>query len=325
MSLSPPRFWSAPAGRSHPLALALAPLGAAYGRIGARRIARAKPSRASVPVVCVGNATVGGVGKTPFCRLVADVLKGEGHAPHIVTRGYGGRLRGPVRVLPTHRACEVGDEARLLASTLPVWVAADRPAGAAAAAEDGAGVVVLDDGFQNPSLSKDLSFLLVDGQAMFGNGRLFPAGPLRERPEDAARRADVLVAVGGEPADLHALARDKPLLTATLVPDFSPLDAERPVLAFAGIGRPERFFGALAEARDLVGAHDFPDHHPYTEADAFRLLREADEAGAQLATTEKDAMRLPPSLAARAIVVPARMVTQDLDRLRELLRSAVAR
>ena len=316
----PPAFWSE---KDAPAARLLAPLGHVYGRIAARRIARAAPYRAPVPVICVGNATMGGVGKTPFALLLLRLLAGMGRAPHALTRGYGGTERGPHRVTgDADGAARVGDEALLLAEAAPVWVSADRPAGARAAVSAGADVIVMDDGFQNPSLAKTLSFLLIDAETAFGNGRVFPAGPLREPPGAAAARADALVSVGGAPPDaLHALADGKPLLRADLALDAASVP-DGPLLAFAGIGRPERFFESLARAGGrVVRARAFPDHHPYREAELDALLAEAEAMGAALVTTAKDAVRLPPAYRDRVRTVPACMVSPDEARIRTLLEA----
>ena len=317
--LNAPAFWQDEGALAARL---LAPLGAAYGWATARRIARTVPARAPVPVVCVGNATLGGVGKTPFAAMLLRLLTEARRRPHVLTRGYGGAERGPHRVTPDDTAARVGDEALLLAGSAPVWVSRDRPAGARAAAEAGADVIVMDDGLQNPSLAKTLTFFLVDAEAMFGNGRVFPAGPLREPPAAAAARADALVSVGGEPPTaLRGLAGGLPLLRADLKLDADAVPPG-PLLAFAGIGRPERFFASLMCAdAEVVRTRGFPDHHPYSEADLSALADEADALGATLVTTSKDAVRVPPVYADRVSAVPARMESPDTDRIRALLEA----
>ena len=319
--LSPPAFWSDEAGARAPTARLLAPLGRAYGALTARRIARADPFDPGVPVICVGNATLGGVGKTPFALLLLRLLRGTGRAPHALTRGYGGSERGPHRV-KADEARRVGDEALLLRTAAPTWVSRDRPAGARAAAEAGADVIVMDDGHQNPSLVKTLSFLLIDAESLFGNGRVFPAGPLREPPEAAVRRADALVSVGGAPPDsVRALAGAKPLLRADLVLDASSVP-KGPLLAFAGIGRPERFFRSLARAGGEVAfSRGFPDHHPYPEAEMAALADEAAAAGARLVTTSKDHVRVPASYRDAVRAVPASMTSPDEGRILALLEA----
>ena len=307
----PPAFWQEEDALAARL---LAPLGAVYGWATVRRIARAEPYRASVPVVCVGNASLGGVGKTPFALMLLERLTAMGRRPHALTRGYGGTERGPHRVGADDPPARVGDEALLLSAAAPVWISADRAAGARAAAADGADMVVMDDGFQNPGLAKDLSFLLADAEALFGNGHVFPAGPLREPPEAAAARADALVSVGGPPPDaLKVLAGGKRLVEARLALDADALP-DGPVHAFAGIGRPERFFSALEDADLTVAARRaFPDHHPYTEDDLAPLIGAASAAGRPLVTTAKDFVRVPPSQQAAITPLPARMVLPPGD------------
>ena len=315
----PPSFWAA--GHEGDLAARLlSPVGAAYGWATARRIARATPEVASVPVVCVGNASLGGVGKTPFAGLLLERLIARGRTPHVLTRGYGGRERGPHRVGADDDAARVGDEALLLARAAPVWVSADRPAGARAAVAAGADLIVMDDGFQNPSLAKSLSFLLADAGAPFGNGRVFPAGPLREPPLRAAARADAVVSVGRGPAPraVAALAADRPLIRAWLEIDASGFDG--PVHAFAGIGRPERFFASVEGAGSPVRARAvFPDHHPYTAADLVPLIEAARADGLPLLTTQKDAVRVPRDLRSAVHAVPARMTSPDGEIIDDLL------
>ena len=247
-------------------------------------------SRAPVPVICIGAATLGGVGKTPFALLCARLLQEEGINLHFLTRGYGGALKGPVRVDPeTQTAQDVGDEALLLAAAAPTWVARMRPHGALAAANAGADVIVMDDGYQNPSLEKTLSFLLIDNEDPFGNGRVFPAGPLREPVASARARANAIVHIGRKQPGDETLCM--PTFNAWLEPEASPTPAR--AFAFCGIGRPERFFGLLESLGfDLAGRVAFPDHHPYDAATLTRLRAQAKTAGAPLITTAKDKARL---------------------------------
>ncbi|MGO4127763.1 tetraacyldisaccharide 4'-kinase [Inquilinus sp. YAF38] len=297
-----PGFWYRP--EATPAARLLAPAGALYDLASRLRRALVKPQRAPVPVICVGNLVAGGAGKTPVALALARRLAEIGIAVHVLSRGHGGSLAGPVRV-DRHSAAEVGDEPLLLARAAPAWISRDRPAGARAAAAAGAQLILMDDGFQNPSLAKDLSFLVVDGTSGFGNGRILPAGPLREHPEHGLARADALVIMGPDRAGIRVLAARHgppgrlglPALGARLVP--SPEDAARlrgrKVLAFAGIGRPEKFFATLAElGAEIAGAVPYPDHHAYTPDEVMRLVETAQERGAVPVTTEKDLVRLPP-------------------------------
>jgi tetraacyldisaccharide 4'-kinase len=288
-----PDFWDAPPGLAAGL---LAPFGTAWGAAARLRRAVARPYRAPVPVVCVGNMVAGGSGKTPVVLSLAALAVAQGVAVHVVTRGYGGRLPGPVRVDPVrHDAAAVGDEALLLAQAAPCWVARDRAAGIRAAAAAGADAVLLDDGFQNPGMAKDLSLLVIDAGYGFGNGRVIPAGPLREPAAAGLRRSDAVVLLGdGEPPPAVRAAAC-PIFRASLEPVQPARFAGTRVVAFAGIGRPAKFFASLgASGAELVAAHPFPDHHRFAEGELFRLRREAAAAGARLVTTAKDWIRLPP-------------------------------
>ncbi|MEE9209502.1 MAG: tetraacyldisaccharide 4'-kinase, partial [Kiloniellales bacterium] len=253
------------------------------------------------PVVCVGNLVAGGAGKTPVVLALVAALAARG-AVHCLSRGYGGSSPGPRRVdAARDSAVEVGDEALLLARAAPSWVARDRTAGARAAAAAGARVLVMDDGFQNPALAKDLSLVVVDGAYGFGNRRGMPAGPLRESVARGLARADAVVLLGRDELNLGAaLARRLPVLTAQLAPrPGSESLVGRKVLAFAGIGRPEKFFATLAGPEgglgaELVETRAFPDHHPYSAAELRSLRARARSLDAILVTTEKDAVRLTP-------------------------------
>lgn len=265
--------------------------------VGALRQRLARPWRAPVPVVCAGNLVAGGAGKTPLALALGDRLKASGVAVHFLTRGYGGREAGPLRVLPKeHTFREVGDEALLLAQLAPTWVARDRRQGAAAAVEAGADILVMDDGFQNPSLEKDLSFIAVDGAYGFGNALVLPAGPLREPVARGAVRAAAAVLIGPDRAEVRArLPRDLPILEARLAPGpEGELLAGQPRIAFAGIGRPGKFFETLtALGVELVEAVPFPDHHVYTPDDIMWMAEIAATLGTKPITTLKDFVRLP--------------------------------
>lgn len=283
-------------------AVALAPVAAVWGAIAGARMRRPPSVHAAVPVIAVGNFTAGGAGKTPLTLALLDLARRAGFAPAILTRGFGGRLAGPVRVDPSrHTAFDVGDEPLLHAARVPTIVARDRAAGLALVDDCGADLLILDDGFQNPTLAKDLSLVVVDRGFALGNGLTMPAGPLRAPLADQLARASALVVIdAGEPdaaslAPLRAEAarRRLPVLEARLVPHEPERFAGRRVLAWAGIGRPEKFAATLtacgAEVVDLVG---FADHQRLAEADAEALLAAAAERGLDLVTTEKDAARL---------------------------------
>jgi tetraacyldisaccharide 4'-kinase len=329
-----PPFWWRPAGIE---ACLLAPAAAIYGAVAASRLKR-EGYRAGVPVICIGNPTLGGAGKTPTALAVARMLKAAGERPVFLSRGYGGRQRGPLLVAPERdRAADVGDEPLLLARMAPTVVAHDRVEGAKAAQAGGASVIVMDDGFQNPSLAKDFSGLVIDGRRGLGNNKVFPAGPLRGPLDAQLARADAIILVGaiGEGMTVAAAAagaRKLPLFQARLEPDRETIAAlaGRRVLAFAGIGDPGKVFATMREAGIVVAAtRSFADHHRYTPADARDLCRQADAAGLMLVTTEKDMARLQgeeamAELAARVRVLPVGLVLEKEAELGKLLLDRIA-
>ena len=305
--MRPPRFWDS--RPDHPAARLLAPLGAAYGAVTGRRMDR-PGLPAGCPVLCLGNFSLGGAGKTPAALALAPLLRDLGKSPAFLSRGYGGRLHGPVRVDPaTHRALDIGDEPLLLARLAPTIVSRDRVAGAALCRSLGADAIVMDDGLQNPSLAKDFSLVVVDAGAGIGNGRVFPAGPLRAPLARQWPHVAGLILIGdgapGEAVARDAETRGLPVHRTRLVPEAADLSGRR-CLAFAGIGRPQKFFATLAEVGAVVVARrPFPDHHPY-RADGLRVLAaEAAQLGADLVTTEKDAVRLPADFLSRHVRVLA--------------------
>lgn len=292
-----PDFWGRNGGS---LGTFLAPLGWAYGLATRLRLARIKPWRASVPVICIGNVVAGGAGKTPVALSLCSRLMDQGRKVHFLSRGFGGALEGPLRVDPhTHTATDVGDEPLLLARLAPTWVSADRAAGAQAAS-DGADVIVMDDGLQNPTIFKDMSLLVVDGDYGFGNRRMIPAGPLREPVGAAVARAAAIVLIGEDVAGIkfhRALRENAPPVLRSVIqpgPETESLQG-KPVFAFAGIASPEKFFKSIKKAGlEIKGTRSFPDHHPFSAADLEALNVAAADAGAVLVTTEKDAVRLAP-------------------------------
>jgi tetraacyldisaccharide 4'-kinase len=290
-----PFWWYRKAGG---MAAALSLPAILYGRVAGSRMTRDPAYHSRLPVICVGNFTAGGGGKTPAAIAIASALKAMGKHSSFLTRGYGGSAKGVVRVAG-QGADIVGDEPTLLAGVAPTFVSPDRIAGAKAIEATDADVIVMDDGFQNPALAKDLSVIVVDAAAGLGNGRVIPAGPLRAPLDAQMTRADALIVIGdGKKAD-HLVsafeAASKPVLRAKITPNC---DARwlsvLPVIGFAGIARPAKFFATLkSNGARLIASHAFPDHHRFTEKDAKALLKEADEKNAMLVTTEKDWARLP--------------------------------
>lgn len=318
-----PGFWYDPPGLRASL---LSPIGAVYGAVGRRRIRRTVPTKVGPKVICVGNLVAGGTGKTPTAIGLARRAAEHGTVAAFLSRGYGGRLAGPVRVDPAvHTAADVGDEPLLLAAHGTVYVARNRIKGARLAMDDGVGLLIMDDGFQNPFLHKDLSFLVIDAQTGIGNGQIIPAGPLRERPEDGFRRADAIVLMGDQPpdpafGDLLA-ATGLPILHARLEPSG---DARRlrdqTIVAFAGIGRPQKFFAMLNRlGADIVSRFSFPDHHRYDADDIMRLAEMAAAAEATLVTTTKDFARLPVDARQMVEIVEVQVAWSEPDRLDRLL------
>jgi tetraacyldisaccharide 4'-kinase len=322
-----PQFWGKTPGLAADL---LWPLGTVWDAAGRLRRAVARPYRPPLPVVCVGNLVAGGAGKTPVTMALDDWLAARGLGVHVVTRGYGGRLAGPSLVDPAgHDAAMVGDEPLLLARHAPCWVARDRAAGIAAASAAGAEIILLDDGFQNPSVAKTLALLVIDAAYGFGNGRVMPAGPLRENPVRGLARADavILLAADGEEISAAIGFNHCPVVPAVLAPVDGGRFAGRRVVAFAGIGRPHKFFASLTRlGAELVVERGFADHHPFTVGDIEALSRVADRERALLVTTAKDFVRLPAGLRAAVAVLEVEVRWPDpaaLDRLlAPLVRSA---
>jgi tetraacyldisaccharide 4'-kinase len=333
MKLATPRWWYSRDRRIMPVTRALlTPASWIWAAVTARRIARAAPADPGAPVICVGNLTAGGVGKTPIVRALAERLSARGLEVHLLSRGYGGRLEGPLRVEPAlHASAEVGDEPLMLARDFPVWIARDRAAGARAAAAAGAQVIIMDDGHQNPSVRKALSLVVVDGETRggewpFGDGRVFPAGPMREPLSVGLARADASIVL--LPADLDQLDAElaaslaaRPLLTARLTPARALPTG--PQVGFAGVGKPWKVERALRAAGcDLADFAPFPDHFAYDEATLQALAARAAQFTAGLVTTEKDWVRLPPAWRERVVAWPVRAefeTPEALDRLLALL------
>ena len=317
--MKPPAFWSNRRDTPGLVSTVLLPLSSLWQLGAGFRARRAIPESVDVPVLCIGNLTAGGAGKSPMVAALQVRLAGQGIDVHVISRGYGGSIAGPHRVSERSDSFEkVGDEPLMLSANGTVWVSRDRVTGAKAAAAAGAELILLDDGFQNPGLYKDASILMVDAGQGFGNGRVIPAGPLREPVSQGLSRADLAVVLG--PGDQRTACRETwpelqslMSLDAELVPQQTglPLEGED-VMAFAGIGRPQKFFDTLrGMGANLVATHAFADHQPFPPAILRRLLKESREASAVLVTTEKDAVRLPQSMRMEVLTVQVRLEPVD--------------
>ncbi len=327
--MRPPEFWNHRNGRDAApmIRTFLAPLGWIYGWAAARRMKTTESYDVGLPVICVGNATMGGTGKTPvaiyllksFRRLGVDVVG--------LTRGYGGLEKGPIPVQPDHTAIDVGDEPLLLARHAPVWVSAGRDDGARAARSNGAKVIVMDDGHQNPQLEKTLSLLVVDAEIGFGNGSVFPAGPLREKLIPSLKRADAVILMKPSPdfeIDEHLTEQLKGqvVIPAYLAPLTPPPEGK--LYAFAGIGRPNKFFDSLRRhGGKVVEEMPYADHYKYKDKDIENLFLLASEYEAALITTEKDYVRLPKGYRKGVHPWPISVVFEDELTLRRLLHPIV--
>lgn len=318
-----PRFWAAgldPRSReAAPLTRRLlTPLAALYTWGVRSKLRSARPVQVPIPVVCIGNLTVGGVGKTPVVEAVRARLVEAGLRASSLSRGYGGREAGPLKVTPNMQADAVGDEPLMLASSGESWIGRDRVAAARAMSEDGVQAIVMDDGHQNPSLSKDVSILVVDSAAPFGNGYVLPKGPLREPVQDGLSRAHGILLMGDGPIPPAITASALPVIRAHLEPTGPA--PEGPLVAFAGIGRPEKFFDGLrAAGGDLREDVPYPDHHAFSANDLSYLRKLAGDHGARLITTTKDHVRLPIEAQAQVLTFPVRAVFDDTDALDALL------
>ncbi|MDD9899761.1 MAG: tetraacyldisaccharide 4'-kinase [Alphaproteobacteria bacterium] len=330
--LKAPSFWQSPRTLKDKICIkALTPLGLIYGWVAKKRFDFHYPVPLARPVVCIGNITMGGTGKTPAAMAVCDMLKERGHNPHFLSRGYGGSEEGPLQVSPDRDTpADVGDEPLLLVHKAPTWISTSRPLGAQAAIDTGASVIIMDDGFQNPSLHKDFSLVVIDGGAGFGNKKIFPAGPLREDIAFGLSRADAVVIVGedatGAENEVMKHTPHLPVFKAHLKPDTTNPDISgKTVFAFAGIGRPEKFRDSLIAAGAIIDTwKSFPDHFPYTETDLADFMNAAEEKGAIVLTTAKDHVRLPASLQSHVSVFRVEMAFDDPGRLADMLDTALA-
>ncbi|RED54059.1 tetraacyldisaccharide 4'-kinase [Aestuariispira insulae] len=320
-----PRYWTWDQKHSLPARL-LAPLGCVYWGISQLRNRLTTPYHSQVPVICVGNAVAGGAGKTPVAQSIARMLQSRGKKTHFLSRGYGGSLPGPVLVDPNrHNAGQIGDEPLLLAKEAPVTVSRDRVKGIKEIEKAGCDLVIMDDGYQNPSLKKNLSLLVIDAGFGFGNERLIPAGPLREPITNAIKKADAILLLGdGEAVDATSFKPDKPVFRGQIISDLTGMDKQARYLAFAGIGRPEKFRDSLQSLEiNLSSFHAFADHHSYHESDLEKLVDIAGSQQAELLTTEKDYVRLPESYKDKVKFVPISIRWDNELKLLGLLESIV--
>ena len=316
---STPKFWYGQGrGAARFLPLLLSPASWIYAAVQRQRFDMYYPVPMARPVVCVGNIVAGGAGKTPVTLALADLLQREGFNPHLLSRGYGGSEEGPLQVSPDRDTAEdVGDEALMLVNAAPTWVSKNRALGVQAAIDTGATVIIMDDGFQNPTFFKDVSVLVIDAASGFGNGRVIPAGPLREPFESAISRCEAVVLLGDDTRGIAEMIgkerAELPIFKARLAPAPDAPDlAGKQVYAFAGIGRPEKFRDTLvACGAEVTGWAEFPDHYPYTEEDLREMLSSAREKQTPVYTTAKDHVRLPLALRAEILPFPVSLIWED--------------
>ncbi len=312
-----PEFWQTRRSLSRVLLL---PFSLLYYAVHLLKFHSVTPHKINIPVICIGNITVGGTGKTPTVAMLVEALKAGGRQPHIISRGYSGTITDSTRVQPHHTAKEVGDEPLLLAQHAPCWVGKNRVTSATLAECEGADIIIMDDGFQNPLLHKDMSLIVIDGAAGFGNQTVLPAGPLRETLSAAVRRADGAIIIGEDKHHItEALRGTIPLFHAIIKADFSQLTQQH-LLAFCGIGRPQKFYDTLLQAHYIIEEqYNFPDHHHFTDAELTHLQERATLKNAQLVTTEKDWLRLSDSWKLRISYIPIQL-EMDVIILQQWLR-----
>ena len=322
MRIKTPRFWYQPAKQQPLWQKALKPLGYLYGWLVKKRFDLYYPIPLSKPVFCVGNLVAGGAGKTPVVLSLLKHLKERGYNPHVLSRGYGGTECGPIQVAPNRDTVDdVGDEPLLLVAEAPTWVSRNRPLGAQAAIDSGATIVVMDDGFQNPVIYHDFSLIVMDGAAGFGNGDVFPAGPLREHVADGLARANAVVLLGDDAKNITeqiaVLRQDLPVYKARLVPRADNPDIkDQRIFAFAGIGRPAKFRATLEDAGALIeGWGEYPDHYAYKDEDLQPLIQAAESSGKIIVTTAKDHLRVPEPLRSKIKVYSVDVVWDDVSTL----------
>lgn len=310
-----PRYWQS----RNLISWILTPIGCIYGAATSLRLKLKKTFKADVPVICIGNLTAGGVGKTPVSMAVAQILIKNGKKPFFISRGYGGRLSGVVVDSQKHTAAEVGDEPLILSSVAPCVVCHDRAQAARIAIQNGADVLVMDDGFQNPSLYKDISLLVFNGQFGILNGKTIPAGPLRENLDKGLKRADAAVFIGDDQTDLLKKL-NLPVLRA-VIKEEKPKHKNTSVVAFAGIGYPQKFYDSLEKCGlHVANAYDFPDHHFYKKDELKVIMKKARKKGLPIYTTQKDFVKILPEMQNNFHVLKIRAEFEDEAFLIKLLK-----
>lgn len=315
-----PKFWQEKKSLRSTI---LMPLSYIYQWMGRCRFQFKQPYKADIPVICVGNVTLGGAGKTPIVRLIASLIRYSFSLDvHIVTRGYAGSLKVPTRVMPESDAKLVGDEAILLSKTAPCWIGSNRRDTLIHARKEGSSLVVMDDGFQNPSVYKDISIVVIDGPFGLGNGCVFPAGPLRESLDQALKRADAVIMIGEDKQHLFDHTTSTPVFRARIqlwAQDVAPR-VKRAVYAFTGIGRPEKFYNSLREAGVPIVKHrSFPDHYVFSESDIQNIFSEAEQLDLDIVTTEKDYVRLLPHHQSRVYQIRSDILIEDMQLFEKFL------
>ncbi len=316
-----PLFWK----QKNTLSTLLLPFSFIYALVTKLRIKRMQPYKASRPVICVGNLTAGGNGKTPVSLSLAGLLQDMGLRPAFITRGYGGKIKNIMADPTRYSAEQTGDEPLLLAAAAPTIINPDRAAAAQMAiSQAGADVLVMDDGFQNPGLFKDLSFLVFDGAYGIGNGRVIPAGPLRETCEEGLKRAQALIIMGPDKSGIASLNPELPVFYAQIEP-LAPKVNNCKALAFAGIGHPQKFYQSLRESGITVcKTVDFPDHHFYTREETLKLISDAAASDLVLYTTSKDYVKIPADLRPHFKVLEIKINWQDPAGLKKFLQDKLA-
>lgn len=313
-----PKFWE----KENLTAKLLSPLSGVYAKKTATRLEEEKGYKAKIPVICIGNLVAGGAGKTPIAILIAKQLQEAGKNVHFLCSDYAGEVETPQKV-ESDDCAKYGDEAVLLSETAPTWVGSDRSATAKLAQKDGAELLIMDDGFQNPTLKKDFSIIVIDGTYGFGNGRVIPAGPLREPIDVGLQRADCVLVMGEEKAKLPAFSIPK--FSAKLEIEYEEFLQQEDVVAFCAIARPKKFYNSLEEkGLNIVEKFSFPDHHLYSDEDLKKILNSATERQAIAVTTEKDYVKIPKQLRVMLHLVKATAVLDDEKKFTKALNAKIA-